>query len=229
MRIDKISSSGPNLILNAPRPVISGRGTDQAQRKSLGETPPIVLSLDEIGKLASLFAPRGLIDRLTKRLNYLKKKNCKVIPAKGMVVCVDGQDVVYLGVDFLEAHLNDQETLAGAMSHEWGHACALRPHSDSLQELTWDEIFELRRAHETLADEICGRLLFLMGYKTDGIIRFLKKGSDTHNLKYHHPDIRAQVIRYGFESEKRKADLSKSLFKKGSYKNDYDSTLLDIV
>lgn len=227
MRIESTRSSGSHLILD--RPIIGSQGgvTGQ-QRKTMGEMPPIVLDLKDLPQhLARVFGPTGLIERLRRRLNHLKRKKCTVVPAKGTTACVDDKDVVYLGVDFLEGHLTDEETLAGIMAHEWGHACALRPGQDNLQSLNWNQIFELRRAHETLADEISGRLLCLMGYKTDGLVDFLTKGRDTHNLKYHHPEVRAQVIRYGFEAEKRKKKLAQQLFKGG--KNDYDSILLDIA
>ncbi len=230
MKIEGLSSSGTHLILKGPPTIIpGGPQVDAASQKSLGETPPIILSLQEIGELATFFQPSGLVGRLRKRLNYLKNKKCKVVPAKGTVACVDDKDIVYLGVEFLSSYKDDPETLAGVLAHEWGHSCALKPTEEELQELNWNQIFELRRAHETLADETSGRLLFLMGYTPAGIIRFLKQGVDTHNLKYHNPDIRAQVVQYGFEAEKRKGVLARQLFPNSTYDNHYSSILLDIV
>lgn len=228
MRVDSLISTGSQLILRSPT-VQERRGVQGKEVKTLGETPPVVLDLSEIGKLATLFAPGGIVERLRRRLNHLKQKKCKIVPAKGTVACVDDNDVVYLGVEFLERYQNERETLAGVLAHEWGHACALKPDREDLEKLNWNQIFDLRRAHETLADETSGRLLFLMGYKPDGVVQFLKKGKSTHNLKYHHPEIREQIILYGFASEKRKSELAKQLFPNSTYDNVYSSVLLDIV
>lgn len=229
MKIPGITSGGAGGISKGSPIIQSGSSGQVEGRKSLGETPPIKLDINDIGRLAVHFASGGIIDRLKKRLNYLKNKKCRVVPAKGTTACIDDKDLVYLGVEFLSQYEGDPETLAGVMAHEWGHSCAHKPTSEEIQELNWDEIFEMRRAHETLADEISGRLLFLMGYSPEGIINFLNKGKATHNLKYHSADVRSQIVRYGFESEKRKADLARQLFPNSMYENNYSSSLLDIV
>lgn len=227
MKVDGVRTSSSDLILN--RPVIHEKGGAEGKgQKTLGEAPPVRLSLQQIGQLASLFAPSGLVGRFQKRLNHLKKKNCKVVPAKGWSACVDDDDTVYLGVDLLKAFCESEpETIAGIMAHEWGHACALKPKQDELDKMNWNEIFSLRRAHESLADEIAGRLLFMMGMKPDGLLAFLEL-KETHNLKYHPSKVRAQIIREGYEAEKRKKALAKTLFSSSTYQNEYDSILLDI-
>lgn len=228
MRVESLTSTGTHLVLSSPtiRGGGSVRGTEQ---KTLGETPPVKLDLKQIGALSAMFGKTGLVSRLKKRLNYLKNKKCVVVPANGTTACVDDEDVVYLGVDFLKKYRGEEETIAGVMAHEWGHACAMKPDRDSLQKLNWNRIFELRRAHETLADEIAGRLLFLLGYTAKGLVRFLMEGGETHNLKYHVPEIRARVVRYGFEAEKRKASLARQIFSGSTYKSKYHSFLLDIA
>lgn len=231
--------------LSLPKtPSIQGGSSrvENTAAKSLGETPPVVLSLDQIGDLASFFAPTGLLGRLRKRLNHLKNKKCTIVPADGTTACIDEEDVVYVGVGFIKKYLIDgggkdeegkdrgEETVAGVLAHEWGHSCAVKPTKDEIQKLNWDQIFQLRREHETLADEISGRLLYQMGYSTKGLENFLTKtGGETHNLKYHNPQTRAEVIREGFESEKKKAGLARQLFPKSNYENNYKSFLLDIA
>lgn len=228
MRVESLTSTGAHLILRPPVVQTGGSvsGTDQ---KTLGETPPVVLDLSQIGTLAVLFGKTGLITRLARRLNYLKNKKCRVVPATGTTACVDDDDIVYLGVEFLKSHLKDVSTIAGVMAHEWGHACAMKPRHESVQKMNWNQIFELRRAHETLADETSGRLLYLLGYTPEGLMRFLRRGKETHNLKYHSSEIRARVVAYGFEAEKRKGVLAKQLFSGSTYKTKYHSFLLDIA
>lgn len=228
MRIEP-ANSGFIRLLNVPHVT---RGSSQAAEalKSLGEAPPIILSVKEIGSLAALFAPGGLVSKLKRRLNHLKRKNCQVTPAKGTIACVDGNDLIYLGVEFLQEFQEFEDIIAGVMAHEWGHTCAAhRPGGSEIQHLNWDEIFELRRAHETLADEISGRLLSLMGYQPDNLIWFLLRGKKTHNLKYHDPETRAQIILHGFHDEERKAGLANQIFPRSVYTNLYHSRFVDEV
>lgn len=185
--------------------------------------------MDQLGSLAGLFARGGLVSRLKRKLNRLKGKKCEVVPAKGTIACVDHDDTVYLGVEFLAAYHDQEDVIAGVLAHEWGHTCAEdRPGGDDIQHLNWNEIFELRRAHEVLADEISGRLLALMGYKSDGLVNFLL-GSDrgTHNLKYHSPKVRAEIIRRGHHDETRKMRLARDIFGKSQYYNDHTSRLIE--
>jgi len=228
MRIESTSSSMINLR-NAPKVSSGGPAGEVEQQKSLGEVPPIKLSPADIGALASLFSPGGLISKLKRRLNKLKHKKCDVVPAKGTVACIDSNDLVYLGVEFLEEFQTQESVVAGVMAHEWGHSCAERPTQEEMQALNWDEIFELRRAHETLADELSGRLLALMGYTPDGLVAFLKRGKETHNLKYHSNELRANIILHGHQDELKKIQLANEIFPKTAYANHFHSKLIDEV
>jgi len=170
-----------------------------------------------------------VVSRLKRRLNKLKGKKCRVTPADGTIACVDSNDLVYLGVKFLEEFQDDEEVLAGVMAHEWGHSCAHKPVQQQLDVLNWDQIFALRREHETLADEISGRMLAMMDYNPTKFIEFLKrKTGGTHNLKYHDSDTRAQIVLQGYEDEKRKIRFANELFpSSGGYRNNYHSKLID--
>ncbi|MBF0106901.1 MAG: hypothetical protein HQM16_16435 [Deltaproteobacteria bacterium] len=228
MRIDAASTALTDLK-NAPR-VSSGQAAQTTEApKTIGETPPTIVSLSEIGNLAALFSKGGIVSKLKRRLNKLKNKKCRVTPAKGTIACVDADDLVYLGVEFLEEFQNQEDVLAGVMAHEWGHACALKPPTGEMNKLNWNQIFELRRAHEVLADEVSGRMLALMDLKPDGLVNFLlQKTKGTHNLKYHDPETRAEIIKKGFEEEKRKINLAKDLFPSSrGYRNHFHSKIID--
>lgn len=231
MRIEGSNSALTNLR-NAPK--ITTRSTEgQPQPKSIGETPPKVVPLESLtSSLAALFARSGKVSVLKRKLNRLRRKKCKVVPAKGTVACIDDNDLVYIGVDFLEEILREypddwDEILAGVMSHEWGHASAERPKPEDLEQMNWNQIFAERRSHEVFADEMSGKLLSLMGYSPEPMIKFLTSKKDTHNLKYHDQKTRVDIIRKGFKQEERKKELAKDLFASGSYHNDYNSTLID--
>lgn len=227
MRIEGSNSALTNLR-NAPK-VGGGKASSAGQSpKTIGETPPMPVPLELLGDLEELFAPGGLVSKLKRRLNRLKHRKCRVIPAKGTIACIDPNDLVYLGVDFLREFRGREDVVAGVMAHEWGHSCAVKPTEEELQELNWEEIFELRRAHETLADELSGRLLALMGYAPDGLVEFLlRECKDTHNLKYHLAETRADIIRNGHRDELRKIDFARELFPKRTYANNYNSRIID--
>lgn len=228
MRIEGSNSAMTNLK-NAPR-VSGGRATPAGEvPKGIGETPPRIVPLSQIGELAALFARGGTVSKLKRRLNKLKGKNCRVTPAKGTIACVDANDLVYLGVDFLKEYQDNEDVIAGVMAHEWGHTCASKPTEEELKNLNWNQIFELRRAHEVLADEICGRLLAMMDYDIDRFIAFLtRKTGGTHTLKYHDSNVRANIVRYGFEDEKKKINLAREIFPTTSgYRNFYQFKLID--
>jgi hypothetical protein len=227
MRIEGSNSTLTNLR-NAPKVTSGSSGEASQAPKSIGETPPRIVSLADIGSLAGLFAKGGVVSKLKRKLNKLKRKKCKVTPAKGTIACIDEDDLVYLGVEFLEEFQDDEEVLAGVMAHEWGHSCAEKPKKQEIERLNWDEIFALRRSHEVLADELSGRLLAVMGYKPDGLINFLMRGKKrTHNLKYHEQEVRKQIILKGYHEEGQKIRLANELFPAESYRNDYHSILID--
>lgn len=227
MRIEGSNSALTNLR-NAPKVRGGQTSSSGGTAKTIGETPPMPVPLELLGDLEELFAPGGLVSKLKRRLNRLKNRKCRVIPAKGTIACIDTDDLVYLGVDFLREFRDREDVIAGVMAHEWGHSCAVKPTEEDLQELNWEEIFELRRAHETLADEISGRLLALMGYSADGLVEFLvRETKDTHNLKYHPAETRAEIIRNGHREESRKIDFARELFPKRAYANNYNSRLID--
>ena len=227
MKIEGTNSALTNLK-HAPKVSSGGQTQGGEASKSIGETPPKIVDLGSLGSLAALFGRGGTFSKLKRRLNKLKGKKCKVVPAIGTIACVDDNDLVYLGVKFLEEFQNDEDLIAGVMAHEWGHSCAMKPTKEEMSQLNWDQIFELRKAHETLADELSGRLLALMGFEPDKLIEFLMRDKNrTHNLKYHDPETRAEIIKHGHRDELRKKELSNELFPAGAYRNNYHSTLID--
>ena len=229
MRIE----TGINLNLNRRSPVVTpppGSPVPTTANKSLGDITPVALSLSQIPQLAALFGQYGKVGRLERRLNYLKNKACKVVPAHGTIACIDDDDIVYLGIEFLREHINDDEVLAGVLAHEWGHSCARKPSQSELNEMSWEEIFRVRKEHENLADYTAGRLLALLGYTPQGIIDFLKKhqtGGET--AKYHNAETRGKIILAGFKREKELGGLASSLFPRQVYANHYHARLIDIA
>jgi hypothetical protein len=201
--------------------------TEGTQRKTLGETPPIVAQLSDFPDLAPLFAHYGAIQNMRRKLKLLSGKDGKVVLAKNTVGAADNKGVVYLGVEFLREHVKDDPLLAAVMAHEWGHLISNMAKHGNLDHLTWDEIFGLRKEEEAAADVFCGRMLAMMGYSTESIKKFLleaEKGSPT--VKYYAAPIRGAIIDEAFRRHAERADVTRKVFPKTNYPNPYTSRII---
>jgi hypothetical protein len=198
-----------------------------AQRKTLGEVPPIVVSLADFPELVALFTHYGAVQKARRKLRLLSGKDGKVLLAKNTVGAADNKGNVYLGVEFLQEHGGNDSLLSAVMAHEWGHLISNTSKHGNLDHLTWDEIFLLRREEEAAADVFCGRMLAMMGYAPDAIIDFLmkaEKGNDT--LKYYAAPIRGAIIQEAHRLHAQRDELTRKLFKKSIYPNPYTSRLI---
>lgn len=198
-------------------------GSPEAElRKLLGEPLPKTIDPRDLPRdLAALFATYGMLAKIKKKLEWIsRRKGNRIIPAKNTIACVDDQDNIYMGVDFLERHHADEDLVAGIMAHEWGHMLSeLAPGTD-LSHLNWDELFELRRDEEAAADAFAGRALFQMGYEIERMIEFIKNldkiDRKLKTQKYHSPELRARILRQAFQAQKNAVDQIRKLFGKDS-------------
>lgn len=192
--------------------------TETAIRKMLGEPLPRVVDPATLPpEIAQLFANYGVLRRIQRKLSMLsRRKGGALVPAKGTIACVDDDDNIYMGVEFLESHRGDEDLLAGIMAHEWGHIVSDLPRDADWSHLNWDELFAIRREEESYADAYAGRMLYRMGYAVTRFASFLEelrkfeKRLQTH--KYHNPQLRAEIVRQAFAAEMRSADSARKLF-----------------
>ena len=187
-------------------------------RKLLGEPAPEEVDLDSIPpELAALFTEGGMLQKIRKKLEGMTKKQAKrIAAAKGRVACVDEDDVVYVGVDFLEKYQNSEDLIAGIMAHEWGHMVSTLPSLDDLDKMSLDELLELRRDEEAGADVFAGRVLYVMGYSVDDMIEFLKSlekiKKKIKTKKYHPTEIREEILREAYKAQKKNEETAHKLF-----------------
>lgn len=223
MPIERIGSS---LIKLPPHWLsqISARsgniGNSSEIRKILGEPIPRVLDLKTLPpEIAAYFAKNGLLERLRKKLALIsRKRGGKILPASNTIAAVDEDDNLYVGVEFLEQFGEDEALIAGILAHEWGHMLSDRPKGMNWSRFTWEELFDFRRTEEADADGFAGRALFLMGYKPDSAIEFLKKVDAKRkrlklpHVKYHNTATRTAIFKAAWEAERRAMDFAKRLF-----------------
>lgn len=201
-------------------------GNSEEIRKLLGEPLPKPADLARLKpEIAAMFAQGGVLDRISKKLGFLsKKKHKKIRAAHNTIACVDEENVIYVGVEFLEKFGEDEDLLAAILAHEWGHMISTVPPGSDWSHLSWEEIFEMRREEEANADGFAGRALFLMGYKPDGMIDFLKRLAKKRNPKlpshkYHNTATRVAILRAAFEAQERAFETAEKIFRAPKFIN----------
>jgi len=226
--VPRIESSLSKLNTAVRAPTIGGPVSEnaQVQKKSIGEIIPEMVDPAKYPQLAALLTQYGVINRIRRKLMTLSGKKGQVVLAKNTIGAADNKGIVYIGVDFLQDHQNDAATLAGVMAHEWGHLCSNLLKYGHFDNLTWDELFEIRRDEEASADAFAGRHLPLMGYSVEPIINFLLRGKDKlGSHKYYNPNMRAEIIRRAAQSTLERQNFAQRLFKSSIYSNPYTSVL----
>lgn len=186
-------------------------------RKLLGEPKPKEIDLDSVPpEIAALFTEKGLLQRIRKKLENITKRPAKRLAAtKGRVACVDEEDVVYVGVDFLEKYKNREDLVAGILAHEWGHIVSNLPPESELDNMTLDELLAFSREEEAGADGFAGRALYLMGNSVDDMVEFLnnleKIEKKIKSKKYHPADIREAILKEAFSAQKKSEETARRL------------------
>lgn len=188
-------------------------------RKMMGEPIPQKADLSRLPPhVAEMFDSNGILERLAKKLKSLsRKKHKKIIPARNTICCVDDEENIYVGVDFLEKYGDDEDLLAGILAHEWGHMISDLPKGKNWAHLTWSEIHELRREEEAYADGYAGRALYMMGYKPKSMMSFLKtvdkkRNQKIPNFKYHNTATRVAILQASFEAQERAFAAARKFF-----------------
>lgn len=186
-------------------------------RKLLGDPKPEDVDLDSIPpEIAALFAQGGMLQKIRKKLESITKRNAKRLAAtRGRTACVDEDDVVYVGVDFLEKYKNREDLVAAVMAHEWGHIVSGLPTEEELEGMSYEQLMEVRREEEAGADAFAGRAVYLMGYSVDDMVEFLKNleriEKKIQSKKYHPVEIREAILREAFAAQKKTEDTARRL------------------
>lgn len=221
-----------NPGISTPKPISGPLSSPQGpNRKSIGDVAPTIVNPADYPHLEQLLSFYGVVSGIFRKLKTLTKRNNKkdkVVLAKNTVGAADNKGNIFLGVEFLEEYQNNSAVLAGVLAHEWGHLLSNTAKYGNLDNLSWDEIFGIRKEEECAADAFCGRILPLMGYSVEPIIEFLMSKKDQHkdSHKYYSPEGRAEIIRQAAKATLERQKISKEMFKKGIYTNPYNSILL---
>lgn len=220
-RIDAKMTQLPPLWISRATTAAGNIGQSEEIRKLLGEPIPRAADLNTLHpEVAAMFASGGVLDRLTKKLRaFSKRKHKKIIPAHNTIAAVDEDNNLYVGVEFLEKFGDDEALLAGILAHEWGHMMSDLPKGMNWSHLTWEELHQLRRDEEADADGFAGRALYLMDYKPDPMIEFLKELKKKRNpklpcVKYHNTATRIAILKASYEAQARAFETAEKILLK---------------
>lgn len=195
--------------------------------KTLGDVAPVVEKREHHPDLEELFDHYGLLQKLRRKLKQLSGQDAKIVLAKNTIGAADNKGVVYLGVEFLRANRNNYPLIAAVMAHEWGHLISNMVKLGSLEHLSWEQIYALRRDEEASADVFCGRMLAMMGYPTEPICEFLHAAQEGNpTVKYYAAPIRAAIIVEAHRRHGQRKGMTKKLFPKRTYANPYTSRII---
>lgn len=193
-------------------------GQSDEVRKLLGEPIPRKADINQLPPhIAEMFDEGAILDRIAKKLGmFAKKRHKKIIPAHNTIACIDDEDNIYVGVEFLEKFGEDNDLLAGILAHEWGHMISTLPRGVNWSHLTWEQLHQLRRDEEADADGFAGRALYLMGYKPSALMEFLKKIDRRRNkklpsVKYHNTATRLAILKAAFEAQERAFETAQKI------------------
>ena len=222
MTVNKVSSATIGLPPTwMSRIVAEGGNVGNATeiKKLLGEPLPQIVDPSKVDPhILAMFERGGMLERIRKKLALIsRKRGRKIIPARNTVASVDEDDNVYVGVDFLEKHGDDEALVAAIMAHEWGHMMSDLPRGVNWSSLSWDELHAIRRSEEADADGFAGRALFLMGHPPDAMIKFLKEVDKKRDKKipchkYHNTATRVEILKESYEAERRAMEMARRLF-----------------
>lgn len=215
-----------NRLLRLPPAWISRKvggsgniGNSEEIRKFIGEPIPRRADPRELDpNIAAMFGATGVLTRLAKKLGVLsKRKHKKLIPAHNTIACVDDGDNIYVGVEFLERHGENEALVAAILAHEWGHMISDLPRGVNWSHLTWEEVFELRREEEAYADGFAGRALYMLGYPPESMQQFLKILEKKRNpklptFKYHNTATRVAILQASYEAQASAFEAAGKMF-----------------
>ncbi len=217
----------------------SGLPSTEVFRKNFGEAIPKIVDIRHNSLLMALFSQMGLMGRLQRKLVNLSRKKGRIVPAKGIIASAlnaceetDHENLVFVGTEFLEEYHPEEETIAGVLGHEWGHLVSEFPRGLNPDSMSWDEIFAVRREEEANADSYAGRMLYLMNYAPEGLIRLLSL--DKHRkqtLKYHDIATRTAIIRRSFSETKRRHEQASrfAVAPHLTYRNPFSARLIAVA
>ncbi len=225
-RIDSKMTGLPPLWISRATTASKNIGNSEEIRKLLGEPLPRLADFSKLKpEIAAMFAANGVLERIAKKLGTItKRKHKKIIASHNTIACVDDENTLYVGVEFLEQFGKDEDLLAAILAHEWGHMISELPKGINWSFLSFDELLELRREEEAYADGFAGRALYLLGYKTDSMIAFLKKINRKKNpklpsLKYHNTATRIAILKASFEAQEKAFETAGKIFKATKFIN----------
>lgn len=177
---------------------------EQVQENLFGKKKPPILDVDD----AHIAAQMARLHAWRRRLAALagdQEDDYDLVLSSGTIAMIDEKGLIYVGKEWLLGWADEPGVLAGVLAHEIGHRPKRWAEYRSEQPTTKDEAEKLCRLEETRADFFAGKALAEMGLACEPLIGFLR-GIQVHpHPEYFSAELRAEVIREGWDDGKRRS------------------------
>jgi hypothetical protein len=202
---------GPNWNVGQEQVDQSQNLEAQVESQLFGKKKPPILDAEE-SELASLIGMLTAYKDKLARLLGDSPDTYRVVLSEGTIAMIDQHGVIYVGASFLRAYSHSIPVLVGVLAHEIGH----RPQK-------WREYYteipntaaqreKLCRLEETRADYFCGQALAELQFPCEPLLEFLAEVSEQPHPEYFPADLRAEVIREGYDDASSRNKNLKKLF-----------------
>lgn len=189
----------------------TGTVGQQIQQELFGQKKPRTLDVDD----AALSAQLSRLHAYRKKLARLAgdaEDDYDLKLAADTIAMVDQDGIIYLGRDFLVQHEQNDAVLVGVLAHEVGHRPQRWRAFRETRQLSVEERNALCRTEETRADYFAGRALAELGLPCEPLATFLLRVQHTPHPRYFAAELRAEVIREGYQDAARRAQAQRALF-----------------
>lgn len=189
----------------------TGSVGQQIQNELFGKPKPKIVDADDANLTAQLARLQAYRKRLA-RLAGDSEEDYDLTLADGTIAMIDGEGLIYVGRDFVLQHQDQIDVMVGVLAHEIGHRPKRWNEYKQEQVLTREEREQLCRTEETRADYFAGKALAQLGMRCEPLIGFLRAVQTQPHPEYFSADLRAEVIREGFQDGRRQARNRKAFF-----------------
>lgn len=186
----------------------------QVQQALFGRPKPPVLDPANFPELAAAIAGLNKYKKKFALLAGDDESEYTIVLADGTIAAIDDAGIIYIGADFLAAHLGKPEVILGALAHEIGHRPKRWKNYKTRRQMSKEELDALCREEETRADIFAGKALAELELPCEPLTEFLVRIEDKSKP---HPDyfpavVRAEVIREAHAGRTYRADARRKLF-----------------
>lgn len=198
---------GPQWVGSSHKSAVIQAVGEQVQDSLFGKKKPPTLDEEEFPEVKMTL---GMLNGYRRKFASIigdPESDYSLQLADGTIAMIDSHGTIFLGIKFLRQFKDNPEVLVGVLAHEIGHRPQRWNEYKEKQKLKPSELESLCRYEETRADLFAGRALAEVGMNCEPMINFLEVIEEGPHPEYFPADLRAEIIREGFNEQSNKVLL----------------------